>query len=51
MVKNDYQKPECVICTFETMDVVTLSISDGATFDAQDYGWWNFDNFTGGIEK
>ena len=51
MIKTNYQKPECIVFAFEKEDVVTLSLSDGTSFNAQDYGWWTSDNFTGGTEK
>ena len=51
MVKKDYQSLEFIITAIEKQDVVTLSMSDGTTFNAQDYGWWSTNNFMGGSEE
>lgn len=51
MVKKDYQSLKFIITAIEKQDVVTLSMSDGATFNAQDYGWWSTNNFMGGSEE
>ena len=43
--KKQYLKPQCMLMWLEEQDVVTLS--DGVTFNAQDYGWWG--NAEGGM--
>lgn len=51
MAKQDYQKLIINFVTFETEDILTLSVNDGAAFNAQDYGWWSTNNFMGGTEE
>ena len=51
MAKKDYQMPRCIIVAFEKADIVTLSVADGTTFNAQDYDWWAGTTVQGGFVK
>lgn len=47
MVKKKYVAVQMDLVTFVN-DVVTLSMTDGETFNAQSYGWWG--DFEGGAQ-
>ena len=43
MKKENYEKPIVTIVAFEEEDIVTLSMPDGSSFDADDekLDWWS----------